>query len=218
MVTVGIDENKGLQGLGFDPSIISPAVGDTITFTFQLPGYIKNPQTVQHSATQSTFDDPCVPKPGGFDTGVQYTGSVNKNTGNSYSVVVNNTEPLWFFSSVASDCKSGMVLAVNPPTIGDQTAAAFRANAMAVSGDPGNEKNKIAMRDSPSSPLQIIATPTIERVLGAQPPSTRWTAAPSVTSPPPPSGRRSNSAFSQDRKVGLGLAAIVAIMGVAFNA
>ena len=75
-VTVGIDETNGHQGLGFDPSTIFPAgrsitpmnnarvliavqcpasipAGDTITFTFQLPGYIKDPQAVQHSATRT---------------------------------------------------------------------------------------------------------------------------------------------------------------------
>ncbi|PSR81575.1 hypothetical protein PHLCEN_2v6341 [Hermanssonia centrifuga] len=30
-----------------------PAVGDTIAFTFQLPEYIKNPPSVQHSATRT---------------------------------------------------------------------------------------------------------------------------------------------------------------------
>ncbi|TCD66445.1 hypothetical protein EIP91_001382 [Steccherinum ochraceum] len=50
-VTVGIVELDGKPGLGFDPSSIRPAVGDTITFTFALPEYVKNPTSTQHSAT-----------------------------------------------------------------------------------------------------------------------------------------------------------------------
>jgi hypothetical protein len=89
-------------------------VGDTITFTFSLPEYIKNPASVQHSATrssfpfislpyyinnfvlllESSFENPCTPS-GGFDTGVQSTGSANDNTGSSFSVQVNSTDPLW---------------------------------------------------------------------------------------------------------------------------
>ncbi|KAI0091101.1 hypothetical protein BDY19DRAFT_682362 [Irpex rosettiformis] len=147
-VTVGIDETNGHQGIGFDPSTIVPAAGDTIVFTYALPEYIKNPPSVQHSATQSTFDAPCTPKEGGFDTGVQNTGSVNDNTGTSFSLTVNNTDPLWFFSSVGSDCKDGMVLAVNPPTTGDQTAAAFKAKAM---GSSGSQQTSASSGTSPSS-------------------------------------------------------------------
>jgi len=144
-VTVGIDETNGHQGIGFDPSAIMPAPGDTVVFTFALPEYIKNPPSVQHSATQSTFEAPCALKEGGFDTGVQKTGSANDGTGASLNLTVNDTQPLWFFSSVGNDCKSGMVLAVNPPTSGDQTAAAFKQNAMSSTGPtPSSPSNSSA--------------------------------------------------------------------------
>jgi len=124
-VTVGITETDGHQGLGFDPSAIVPAVGDTIEFTFQLPDYIKSPVSVQHTVTQSTFENPCTPKDGGFDTGLQTTGA----TGPSFSLTVNDTQPLWFYSYANQDCNAGMVLAVNAPATG-QTASGFQAAAL----------------------------------------------------------------------------------------
>ncbi|KAK7682631.1 hypothetical protein QCA50_014431 [Cerrena zonata] len=152
-VTVGIVETDGQPGLGFDPSSIRPAAGDTITFTYALPEYIKNPSVTQHSATQSTFENPCSKMDGGFDTGIQSTGSVNSNTGNSYDLTVNDTNPLWFFSAANSDCKSGMVLAVNPPISGDQTAAAFQEKAKSSSGtstssSPSSSSTSVSAQNS----------------------------------------------------------------------
>jgi plastocyanin len=49
----------GLGGLVFNPSNISAAIGDTVTFEF-------HPKA--HSVTQSTFADPCTFKDGGIDT------------------------------------------------------------------------------------------------------------------------------------------------------
>lgn len=37
---------------------------------------------------ESTFDNPCTPKPNGFDTGLQSTGSVNSNTGSAFNLLV----------------------------------------------------------------------------------------------------------------------------------
>jgi hypothetical protein len=62
--------------------------GDTIEFTFQLPSYIKNPISVQHTVTQSTFENPCSPKLGGFDTGIQTTDT----TGPSFTLAVCMTQ------------------------------------------------------------------------------------------------------------------------------
>jgi len=123
-VIVGITETDGYQGLGFDPSAILPQAGDAIEFTFQLPDYIKNPASVQHTVTQSTFENPCTPKDGGFDTGIQISGG----TGPSFTLTVNDTQPLWFYSYANQDCNAGMVLAVNPLTSG-QTLAAFQEAA-----------------------------------------------------------------------------------------
>ncbi|KIP10513.1 hypothetical protein PHLGIDRAFT_33880 [Phlebiopsis gigantea 11061_1 CR5-6] len=198
-VTVGIDETSGHQGIGFDPSSIRPSAGDTITFTFALPEYLKDPPAVQHSATQSTFDAPCTSKAGGFDTGVQSTGSVNSGTGASFNLLVNDTNPIWFFSSVGTDCKSGMVLSINPPLSGDQTADAFLKSAMASTGTPSSS--------SPASSDQISST------------SATSNAAASATSPAPqPTTSDTTSSGTHMAQVELGLAAIVAFIGVSLMA
>ncbi|KAI0342663.1 hypothetical protein BDW22DRAFT_1357115 [Trametopsis cervina] len=172
-VTVGIDETNGKQGIGFDPSTIVPAAGDTITFTFALPSYIKNPTSAQHSATQSTFESPCTPKDGGFDTGAQNTGSENDNTGSSFSLTVNDTQPLWFFSSVGADCRSGMVLSVNPPTSGDMTAAAFKQKALSSSGTtpPASSPGVTSSSSGEPSPSESSSGSTPSNTAAAQPTS-----------------------------------------------
>ena len=64
--------------------------GDTIEFTFQLPGYVKNGTDAQHTATQSTFEAPCTPKEGGFDTGLQTTTMTG---GKSFTLLVRTPSP-----------------------------------------------------------------------------------------------------------------------------
>jgi plastocyanin len=56
-VTVG-----GPQGLAFSPQELKATVGDTVIFTFL---------SQNHTATQSTFDAPCVALDGGMDSGYQ---------------------------------------------------------------------------------------------------------------------------------------------------
>ncbi|CAL1717089.1 unnamed protein product [Somion occarium] len=203
-VTVGIDETDGQPGLGFDPTTIRPAVGDTITFTFQLPGYIKNPSVSQHSATQSTFDNPCTPKEGGFDTGVQSTGSANSNTGSSFDLLVNDTEPLWFFSAANQDCKSGMVLSVNPPITGEQTAAAFVDKAKASTGTPS------------SPPPSSSASGTSGS--GASQTSDSSAPPPSPTATEPSSTNDTSAAVSGMAKMEVVFAGVVAFMGLSLAA
>jgi len=159
-VTVGIKETDGQQGLGFDPSAIVPQAGDTIEFAFQLPNYIKNGTDIQHTATQSTFEAPCTPKEGGFDTGLQTTTA---SGGKSFTLHVNDTQPLWFYSYANSDCNAPMVLAVNPLSTG-QTAAAFQEAAKTA---------KINRPTSPSSSSSSSSEPsTTSTGTGSGPTST----------------------------------------------
>lgn len=64
--------------------------GDTIEFAFQLPSYINNSTDIQHTATQSTFEAPCTPKEGGFDTGLQTTTMTG---GKSFTLLVRASKP-----------------------------------------------------------------------------------------------------------------------------
>ncbi|KAJ6526610.1 hypothetical protein DFH09DRAFT_1187579 [Mycena vulgaris] len=121
LVGVGKDETTGKKGLGFDPSSVNPRAGDTIVFEFR---------SGSHSVVQSSFTNPCAGIGSGFNSGVQ---TVNDSFGvddpglPTVSLVVNDTQPLWFFDQAGGLCTKGAVLSVNPSTT--QSDAAFKANA-----------------------------------------------------------------------------------------
>ncbi|KAF9567533.1 hypothetical protein CPC08DRAFT_703071 [Agrocybe pediades] len=126
----------GDGGLVFNPSQLTAAAGDTISFQFQA----KN-----HSVTQSTFTDPCTPVPGGADSGF-----VNVPAGSTslpqWSITVNNASaPLWFFckqvppAPALPHCQSGMVFAVNPTPA--KTFDMFQAAAKALAGNSTSTTN-----------------------------------------------------------------------------
>ncbi|KAJ3523956.1 hypothetical protein NMY22_g11209 [Coprinellus aureogranulatus] len=119
-VGVGKDETTGRKGIGFDPSVIHPQAGDHIVFEFR---------SGVHSAVQSSFDNPCVGN-GGFNSGV-FTVSddlaVDAPGLPTAQILINGTEPLWFFDEAGGLCHQGAVLAVNPTS--EQTEVVFKENA-----------------------------------------------------------------------------------------
>ncbi|KAF5375336.1 hypothetical protein D9615_007989 [Tricholomella constricta] len=127
LVGVGKDETTGKKGIGFDPSVIHPAVGDTIVWEFR---------SGQHSVVQSTFQNPCTDS-GGINTGVHTVSddlTVDAPGLPRYEVTVNSTDPLWFFDEAGGLCNKGAILAVNPTST--QTAAAFKENAAKEPASP----------------------------------------------------------------------------------
>ncbi|KIM48795.1 hypothetical protein M413DRAFT_86148 [Hebeloma cylindrosporum] len=135
-IVVKVGANSGLV---FDPSSVTAAAGDTISFQFQG----KN-----HSVTQSTFASPCVLQTTpskGVDSGF-IPVAANATSLPQWSITVDNaTAPLWFFcaqTNPVSHCQKGMVFAVNPTAT--KTFAQFQANAMggnssaSASGSPSS--------------------------------------------------------------------------------
>ncbi|KAJ3569510.1 hypothetical protein NP233_g5008 [Leucocoprinus birnbaumii] len=121
LVGVGMNETTGQKGVGFDPSVILPVVGDNVRFEFR---------SGTHSAVQTTFDTPCVPLPGGYNSGVftvDDSAAVDAPNLPSVLFMINDTIPMWFFDQASGNCQQGAVLAINPST--SQTADQFRANA-----------------------------------------------------------------------------------------
>ncbi|KAL4075411.1 hypothetical protein V8B97DRAFT_1915992 [Scleroderma yunnanense] len=96
----------GGSSLRFSPESVNATTGDTVHFTFQG----------SHTATQSTFNDPCVASSGGFDSGFTSTADYT----------VQSSDPAWFYCKVNGHCQAGMVFAVNP---GSQFSA-FQSAAM----------------------------------------------------------------------------------------
>lgn len=128
----------------FTPSSVNATVGDTVTFVFMQ----KN-----HTATQSTFANPCSAAPGGFDTG--FVPVSDNNTNGPFQQAqfqVTDTNPIWVYCRQTGHCQKGMVFAINP---GDKFAA-FQAAAM------GNTTttNSSSSSSSSASPAATSATPT----------------------------------------------------------
>lgn len=106
------------RSLSYDPSDIQ--VGDNTLVTFAFP------QDTPYSVTESSFESPCSPLSGGFDSGLTQGGT-------TFSVFVSNTSvPVYFFSKASGACGAGMVGTINAPTSGGRTNAAFVAAAKAI--------------------------------------------------------------------------------------
>ncbi|KAF8319399.1 hypothetical protein DL93DRAFT_2053804, partial [Clavulina sp. PMI_390] len=106
-----VSVSVGSSGLTFDPQTVNANPGDTVTFTF----------AGAHTATQVSFDTPCSPLSGGFDSG-------SSSAGKTFSVMVNDTTPTWVSCQIPGHCKAGMVFAINAPTTGDNTFQNFQVS------------------------------------------------------------------------------------------
>jgi len=103
------DVQVGGSSLTFTPEAISAQPGDQVVFHFQQ----KN-----HTATQSSFASPCGHKDGGFDTGFMPVAANVTSDFPTWTITVNDTQPIWVFCNQAanlpaSHCGAGMVFAVN---------------------------------------------------------------------------------------------------------
>jgi len=185
LVGVGKDETTGKKGIGFDPSVIHPIAGDTVRFEFRSGA---------HSAVQTTFETPCVPLDGGFNSGVFNVDNglaVDAPGLPSVVLTINDTNPIWIFDQAGGQCQQGGILSINPTQT--QTPAQFGENAA----------------KSPVAPVTTEASP---------PPATSGSGTPSGSGAPPAqsSGTTQNNAGTHTTAaaagvVGLGLSAVVAL-------
>lgn len=70
-----------------------------------------------HTVTQSTFDAPCQPislhtNQTGVFSGFMPVGATDA-TIPTYTIMVNNTTPMWLYCSQAKHCQAGMVMVIN---------------------------------------------------------------------------------------------------------
>ncbi|KAJ7828283.1 hypothetical protein B0H14DRAFT_3873388 [Mycena olivaceomarginata] len=130
------------------PSNITAQPGDTATFQFHQ----KN-----HTVTASSFQDPCralslTSTSGqlGFDSGFMAV-SPNATDFPTYTIQINDTQPIWAYCRQAGHCGTGMVFSVNAVESGPNFAA-FQAKAIQLngtaasapassSGTPSNDSN-----------------------------------------------------------------------------
>lgn len=129
-VTVG---EGGL--LKFNPQNITAAVGDKVSFEFRA----KN-----HTVTQSTFAQPCVPATingsAGVDSGFMFIpNNTNLQPGEfpTWTITINTDGPLWFHCAQTNGknhCQAGMVFSINETP--EKTFDSFLATAMSF--DPAS--------------------------------------------------------------------------------
>lgn len=118
-VTVGGD-----QGLSYFPQEVAAQVGDMIIFTF----YAMN-----HTVTQSTFDQACSAMEGGMDSGFMANPDNSIDPPPQVAMQVMTEDPIWMYCAQGNHCGQGMVFSINPSA--ENTHAQFQANAIAQNGD-----------------------------------------------------------------------------------
>jgi plastocyanin len=158
------DIKVGAGGLTFSPEAISAQSGDQVVFHFVA----KN-----HTATQSSFPSPCGAKEGGFDSGFMPVAANQTDNFPTYTITINNTDPVWFFckqaaASPASHCGQGMVFAVNCGLDGAPNSFTnFKQSAMAIGASlvesAANAPTTAAYGDYtiPGDPTATLVTQTV---------------------------------------------------------
>lgn len=128
---VKVSNKKG--SLTFEPKNLQVAAGHMVQFQFypkvsrsrsgcclqKGPSWLTAIPAQSHSVVQSTFDQPCqpiqnnMPSASGFFSGFMpvKAGAEMKP---SYTIMVNDTKPIWYYCSQGDHCQKGMVGVINP--------------------------------------------------------------------------------------------------------
>ncbi|EEH22631.1 hypothetical protein PABG_04842 [Paracoccidioides brasiliensis Pb03] len=131
-----IDVKVGENGLTIEPSNINARQGDDVVFHF-FSG--------NHDVASGPFASPCTPSDNGF-----YSGIINAN-GNqpdaTFTVRINNTNPIWLYCTTSGHCQSGMSAVINPPRTGNTLDAYKAASKNANSVRPPQVRGGIFSAD-----------------------------------------------------------------------
>jgi len=97
--------------LTFEPEEINAELGDKVQFQFQ-GGF--------HSVARSDFANPCVPLDPATANGTVgfFSGDMNVKESDqfmpTFTILVNETTPIWYYCAVVGHCEGGMVGVINP--------------------------------------------------------------------------------------------------------
>lgn len=104
VVTVG----NANGSLSYSPNSITAATGDMVQFQF-MPN--------NHTVTQSNFDNPCEPISMHTNVPGVYSGfmpvAATDMSIPTYTILINDTTPMWIYCSQARHCQSGMSMVIN---------------------------------------------------------------------------------------------------------
>ncbi|KAL9010172.1 MAG: hypothetical protein Q9173_004872 [Seirophora scorigena] len=160
--------------LTFEPNNLQAAAGSMVQFQF----YPKN-----HSIVQSTFDQPCEPiqnhnaSASGF-----FSGFMPVQAGDAmrplYTIMVNDTRPIWYYCSQAKHCQGGMVGVINPPAANtSRSIASFAALARTAPQNLSPEQQPLKYSSSSSYSPAASGTSSYASSASSRP-STSRAAAP----------------------------------------
>jgi len=125
--------------LVYSPSNVKAAVGDMVQFQF-APN--------NHTVTQSTFDAPCSPvKTTGIYSGFMPVKATDTEIP-TYTILINNTTPIWLYCSQGMHCQKGMVMVINENTAANSTRSLANYASLAA---------KAATNSAPSAPADGVA-------------------------------------------------------------
>ncbi|KAJ7156189.1 hypothetical protein C8R46DRAFT_429097 [Mycena filopes] len=172
----------GVEGSFYSPPTISAGLNDTVMFIFGGDA---------HTVTQSSFESPCIRLAGGFDSGFNGRGADFSNPAPVWSLRITNvSETIWYFcqaSIPSSHCFSGMVGAINPPSI--LMYNEFVSAARLVTGTPKPSPSFIASgqgafaTNSPiPSSISMTSPPVQSTSSASSAPATSSSAAPHTSS------------------------------------
>lgn len=116
----------------FYPNKITAEEGSMVQFQFMAGN---------HTVTQSTFDEPCVPmesddesSPAIWSGYVPVDDSAASGMRPVFTIQVNSTDPIWLFCQTGPHCANGMVMVINEPE-NENTLEAYTEAAAATAED-----------------------------------------------------------------------------------
>ncbi|KAE8446290.1 hypothetical protein EG329_012376 [Mollisiaceae sp. DMI_Dod_QoI] len=137
MVTVHVVQVGAANGtLAYFPNNIKAAVGDMVQFQFA---------PANHTVTQSTFDQPCMPIAMNSNITGVYSGfmptTATATTTPTYTIMINSTTPMWLYCSQGKHCQNGMTMVINENTAANSSRSLTNFAALAAKATvnlPGN--------------------------------------------------------------------------------
>ncbi|KAG5725739.1 hypothetical protein E4T56_gene1307, partial [Termitomyces sp. T112] len=114
----------GREGSFYDPQTVNAEINDMVVFEFD--GLV-------HSVIQGMFENPCFPLEGGFSSGMVSGPNTTSLVPQTWNLIITSTDPIWLYCGLTvpvSHCASGMVGAINPPSV--EVFNSFSASAKRV--------------------------------------------------------------------------------------
>ncbi|TWU78840.1 hypothetical protein ED733_007484 [Metarhizium rileyi] len=135
-VAVGMNPDKNETALKFFPEKITAQPGEMVQFQFW---------TGNHTVTQSSFDDPCAPvsrtnssAPGIFSSFQPTAASASMGMIPVFTVMINDTKPIWVYCSQGPHCQKGMSMVINENTSANSSRSLENYRKLSESTQQGN--------------------------------------------------------------------------------